>query len=560
MNKTTLFRCLPAIAAIGLFAVITANAATRSDKGDIAKNLDIFNSLFKELQTNYVDTIDAGKSISTAINAMLNDIDPYTEYFPAEEQDNFKVLSTGEYGGIGSYIQQRTDGVYIIEPYEDSPAAISGLKAGDRIIRIDTADVTAWTSDRVSSKLKGQAGTNVSVTVVRPYAGEDSVMTFDIERRKIQTPAIPYFGTVGPDRSIGYISLSSFTDKAPEDVRQAFLSLKNENRIRGLILDLQGNGGGLLESAVKIVGMFVPKHTEVVRTRGRGALSEKVYKTTAAPLDTEIPIAVVIDGNSASASEIVAGSLQDLDRAVIVGGRSFGKGLVQASRVLPYDGVLKVTIAKYYIPSGRLIQAIDYSRRNPDGSVARIPDSLTTVYHTAAGREVRDGGGITPDVQVKFPDANRLTFNIVRDNWAFDYATRYAAAHPTIPPAREFVVTDSMFRDFKSTIDPEKFAYDRLCETVLTTLREAAEAEGYMTDSVAAKISELETMLHHDLNHDLDHNRTAIDEILSDEIVKRYYYQRGAAENMLRYDQAVAKAAEVLADKEEYNRILGKKN
>ncbi|MDE7442820.1 MAG: S41 family peptidase, partial [Muribaculaceae bacterium] len=417
---------------------IDASAATRSKKTEIARNLDIFNSVYKELQTMYVDSIDANKSINTAINAMLNDIDPYTEYYPAEEQDAFRTMTSGEYGGIGSIITQRKDGVYINEPYYGTPAQQAGLKAGDRIVMIDSDSVVGWTSDKVSSRLKGQAGTPLRIVVDRPHVA-DSILTFDLVRQKIQMPAVPYYGTVGPDGKIGYISLSSFTDKAYQEVHDAFIDLKKNHNITGLILDLQGNGGGLLESAVKIVGMFVPKNTEVLRTRGKGVLNEKVYKTTTAPVDTSIPLVVLVDGNSASSSEIVAGSLQDLDRAMIVGTRSFGKGLVQSTRPLTYDGLLKVTVAKYYIPSGRLIQAIDYSHRNPDGSVARIPDSLTSVFHTQHGREVRDGGGITPDVKAEYRQANRLTYNIVRDFWAFDFATKFAAENPTIASPRDFI-------------------------------------------------------------------------------------------------------------------------
>lgn len=547
MTKILRKVALGTVAALTLTAGMAMQAETRSKKGEIARNLDIFNSVYKELQLNYVDTIDAEKSINTAINAMLNDIDPYTEYFPASEQEDFKVISTGEYGGMGSYIMQRADGVYISEPYEGSPAQKSGLRAGDRLLMIDSDTVTSWTSAKVSERLKGQPGTKLHLQVQRPHT-TDSIIDVDIVREKIQMPSVPYYGVLGKDKNIGYIALSSFTDKAPAEVKDALLDLKANHGIKSLILDLQGNGGGLLESAVKIVGYFVPKGTEVLRTRGKGALSEKVYKTTNSPIDTRLPLIVLTDGNSASSSEIVAGSLQDMDRAMIVGNRSFGKGLVQSTRPLPYDGLLKVTIAKYYIPSGRLIQAIDYSRRNPDGSVARIPDSLTNVFHTKHGREVRDGGGITPDVTVTLPQNNRLTYNIIRDNWAFDFATRYAAKHPTVPSAADFVVTDSIFNEFKQSIDPDKFKYDRACESVLAALREAAETEGYMNDSVKAQIDVLDGMLKHNLNHDLDQNRPVIEALLAGEIMKRYYYQRGAAQNLLRYDAAVDSAVNILSD------------
>ena len=528
-------------------------ASSKNDKAAITRNLDIFNSVYKELQVFYVDSIDAEKSINTAINAMLNDIDPYTEYIPAKEQDAFKTMTTGEYGGIGSYIMERNGKVYISEPYEGSPAQRAGLKAGDLIVKIDNDTTLGWKSSKVSERLKGQAGTPLTVVVQRPYV-EDSIITINLMREKIQVPSVPYYAVVKDN--IGYIYLTSFTDKSAKEVRDALVELKKDPRVKSIILDLRSHGGGLLESAVKIVGLFVPKNTEVLRTKGKGHLNEKVYKTTSAPIDTEIPLAVFIDGGSASSSEIVAGALQDLDRAVIIGSRSFGKGLVQSTRQLPYDGLLKVTIAKYYIPSGRLIQAIDYSHRNPDGSVARIPDSLTNVFKTAHGREVRDGGGITPDIKVTYPTANRLTYNIVRDNWAFDYATRFAATTPTIASAHDFVITDSIFNDFKKFIDPDKFQYDKVCEKMLSDLKETAKIEGYANDSINAQFEILEGMLKHNLDKDLDNNRKEISELLASEIIKRYYYQKGQIIESLKSDIALDSAAVILNDLNAYRKIL----
>lgn len=528
-------------------------ASSKNDKAAITRNLDIFNSVYKELQVFYVDSIDAEKSINTAINAMLNDIDPYTEYIPAKDQDAFKTMTTGEYGGIGSYIMERDGKVYISEPYEGSPAQRAGLKAGDLIVKIDNDTTLGWKSSKVSERLKGQAGTPLTVVVQRPYV-EDSIITINLMREKIQVPSVPYYAVVKDN--IGYIYLTSFTDKSAKEVRDALVELKKDPRVKSIILDLRSNGGGLLESAVKIVGLFVPKNTEVLRTKGKGHLNEKVYKTTSSPIDTEIPLAVFIDGGSASSSEIVAGALQDLDRAVIIGSRSFGKGLVQSTRQLPYDGLLKVTIAKYYIPSGRLIQAIDYSHRNPDGSVARIPDSLTNVFKTAHGREVRDGGGITPDIKVTYPTANRLTYNIVRDNWAFDYATRFAATTPTIASAHDFVITDSIFNDFKKFIDPDKFQYDKVCEKMLSDLKETAKIEGYANDSINAQFEILEGMLKHNLDKDLDNNRKEISELLASEIIKRYYYQKGQIIESLKSDIALDSAAVILNDLNAYRKIL----
>lgn len=537
MKKITFF-------ALSIILVsILASAATRSKKSEISRNLDIFNSLYKELQTYYVDSIDAEKSISTAINAMLNDIDPYTEYIPSNETDEFRTMTTGEYGGIGSLIQQTPRGVIISGPYEGSPAHKAGLRSGDLIVKIDSDSVLGWKSDKVSERLKGPNGTSLRVTVSRPYVGADSILTFDIRRAKIQIPSVPYYGML-PGR-IGYIGLNTFSDKSYPEVRSALESLLKDGAT-GIVFDLRGNGGGNVESAVQILGLFLPKGTTVITTRGKGVMNDKVYKTSVQPFDTKIPLAVLVDGNSASASEIVTGAIQDLDRGVVIGNRSFGKGLVQTIRQLPYDGMLKVTVAKYYIPSGRLIQAIDYSRRNPDGSVARIPDSLTSVFHTAAGREVRDGGGITPDVTVSYPEVNRLTYNVVRDNWAFDYATRYAAAHPTLPLPEEFEITDEIYSDFKASIDPEKFDYDKVCETALKQLREIAEAEGYMNDSTKAQFDVLARLMRHDLNHDLDLNRSNISPYLAEEIVTRYYFQKGERQYSLRNDRAIDTALSIL--------------
>lgn len=536
MKKLTIFA-----AAIVVLALLSS-AATRSKKVDISRNLDIFNALYKELQTFYVDSIDAEKSINTAIGAMLDDIDPYTEYIPAKEQEQFRSMTSGEYGGIGSVIQETDRGVIISDPYEGSPARLAGLRPGDLIVMIDGDSTAGWRSSKVSEHLKGQSGTNVKVTVNRPYA-DDSILTFDIRRAKIQIPSVPYYGMLRDHT--GYIVLNTFSEKSYPEVREAVEALKKQGAQR-LILDLRGNGGGLVESAVQILGIFLPKGTTVLNTRGKGVLNEKVYKTSVKPVDTEIPLAVLIDGASASASEIVTGALQDLDRAVVLGNRSYGKGLVQSTRQLPYDGLLKVTVAKYYIPSGRLIQAIDYSHRNPDGSVARIPDSLTSVFKTAGGREVRDGGGITPDITVELPEVNRLTFNVVRDNWAFDFATRYAATHDTIPAPQDFVITDTIYEEFKSFIDPARFNYDKVCETAVDQLRKIAETEGYMNDSTSRQFDILASMLKYDLGHDLDINRKAISPYLAGEIVNRYYFNRGEIINSLREDVVVDSALSVL--------------
>lgn len=548
MKKLTL------LAALLVAISVIAPAATRSKKSEISRNLDIFNALYKELQTFYVDSIDAEKSINTAIAAMLNDIDPYTEYFSAKEQDQFRTMTTGEYGGIGSVIQQTPKGVVVVEPYKGSPAQQAGLRPGDIFLQIDGDTVSSWTSDKVSEKLKGQSGSTLKLVMKRPWV-EDSILNFELKRGKIQMPSVPYVGMIRP--GIGYVGLTTFSEKSYPEVRAGVEQLIKDGA-KGLILDLRGNGGGLVESAVEILGMFLPKGTTVLTTRGKGVLNEKVYRTSVNPVDTKIPLAVLVDGSSASASEIVTGALQDLDRAVVIGNRSFGKGLVQSTRELPYDGLLKVTVAKYYIPSGRLIQAIDYSHRNPDGTVARIPDSLTSVFKTAGGREVRDGGGITPDIKIEYPEVNRMTFNVVRDNWAFDFANKYAAEHDTVASPETFEVTDEIYEQFKNFIDPAKFNYDKVCENAIEQLREIAKVEGYMNDSTSSQFDILASMLKHDLKRDLDLNRKNLSPYIAREILNRYYFNRGEVIYSLRDDEAVDSAVEILSTPR-FDEILGKK-
>lgn len=526
----------------------------RSDKAQIARDINIFNSVLKELQLNYVDTIDSKKLVRNAIDYMLAEIDPYTEYYPEEDSEELTSLSSGKYGGIGSYIQRRGNSVIISDPIYGSPARNAGVRHGDVILAVDGVDVsTENQTDKVSKMLRGQPGTTVKVDVRRPYV-QDSMLSFEILRKTIEVDPLPYYGI--DSTGIGYIKLNTFNERSAGEVRDALVKMKNTGNLSGLILDLRDNGGGLLESAVQIVGLFVPKGTEVVRTKGFEDKNLKIYKTTKSPVDTKLPLVVMVNGNTASASEIVAGSLQDLDRAVIVGERSYGKGLVQGSRPLPYNGMMKVTIARYYIPSGRLIQAIDYSHRNPDGSPARIPDSLTRVWHTHNGREVRDGGGITPDVTAVDSSMNRLLYNVIADQWAFDFANRYRAENDAIADADTWVVDDSIFNSFKNFIDPARFKYDRLSESGVDFLRTAATTEGYMNDSVAALIDQLATLMHHDLNRDLDFNRERLEIILDDEIGRRYYSDGDLVKRSLRHDIEVDSARSVLLDNKRYEKIL----
>lgn len=534
---------------------IAAMAQARSNKTDLARNLTIFNSLVKELETNYVDTIDPASLIRTAIDAMLNEIDPYTEYYPADEQEELTSISSGQYGGIGAYILKRGDRVIIHQPIWDAPALNAGLRHGDVILRVDTVTITpGMASDKVSKLLRGQPGSRLSVTVRRPYV-QDSIITVDLTRRNINVNPLPYYGL--DSTGTGYLRLTTFNEKSAGQVTDAVAAMKRDG-MRGLIIDLRGNGGGLLESAVQIAGLFVPKGTEIVRTRGFEQKRDKVYKTTRQPIDTSLPLIIMTDEGTASASEILAGSLQDLDRAVIVGERSYGKGLVQIPRPLPYDAMMKVTVARYYIPSGRLIQAIDYSHRNPDGSVARIPDSLRHTWYTRAGRPVLDGGGITPDVAVSDTSMNRLLYNVIADMWAYDFANRYAARHPAAPD-RDWVPDDSVFAEFKAFIDPARFKYDRMSENGIDYLRQAAQAEGYMNDSVAAQLDILARLMKHDLGRDLDYNRAELIKILDSELSERYFSDSERVRRALRYDLEVDTARAVITDAQRYKAILAPK-
>lgn len=541
-----------AVAAAGLISSV-GFANEKSHDAALQRNLNIFNSLVKELELNYVDSIRTDEAFKTAIGALLSTIDPYTEYYDSDDRESLTKMTTGEYGGIGSYIMEREKTAFISGPMEGSPSALAGLKSGDKILRVDTINVIGKGSDFVTSLLRGEPETTVHVTVERPFV-TDSILTFDILRKKLQQPSVPLYTVFG---NTGYIRLTSFIDKSPAEVRTALEEFKKNPEVKNIVLDLRGNGGGLLESAVDIVGFFVPKGTEVVRTKGKEANSEKIYKTTHSPIFPDIPLAVLIDGGSASASEITAGAIQDLDRGVLIGSRSFGKGLVQSTRPLPYDGLLKVTVAKYYIPSGRLIQALDYSHRNPDGTVARTPDSLTNVFHTLHGREIRDGGGLVPDDTVDWGAPSRLVYNIVRDNWAFDYATKFAASHPDILPAGQFEITDEIFADFKQSIDPEKFKYDKVCEEMLKQLRETAQAEGYMNEQTKQQFDALSQLLTHNLDHDLDTHREDISYYLGSEIAERYYYDKGKLQYELKSDKALKRAMELLNNPSEYYKALG---
>ncbi|MBD9112539.1 S41 family peptidase [Bacteroides nordii] len=541
----------------GIIAVIVliAVAFFGFKKGDdrnfqIAKNLDIFNAIVKELDMFYVDTIDPNKTIREGIDNMLYSLDPYTVYYPENDQDELEMMVKGSYGGIGSLIRYNPKLQYtvIAEPYEGMPAAESGLKAGDILLEIDGKDLK--NNSDVSTLLRGQVGTSFKLKVQRP--GVKEPLEFTIVRRSIQMPTIPYYGIM--EGQVGYINLSSFSGTPSKDFKNAFLDLKKQGAT-SLVIDLRNNGGGLLDQAVEIVNFFVPRGKTIVTTKGKIKQASNTYKTLREPLDTDIPIAVLVNSGTASSSEILSGSLQDLDRAVIVGNRTYGKGLVQVPRSLPYGGNLKITTSKYYIPSGRCVQAIDYAHRNEDGSVARIPDSLTTVFHTAAGREVRDGGGVSPDIEVKQERLPNILYYLVRDNLIFDYATDYCLKHPVIASAEKFELTDADYTDFKNKVKGADFKYDQQSEKILKTLKEAAEFEGYMKEA-SAEFKALENKLTHNLDRDLDYFSKDIKEMIAEEIIKRYYYQRGAIIQQLKGDNELDEAVKILTNPERYQQIL----
>ena len=521
----------------------------------VAKNLDIFNAIVKELDMFYVDTIDPNKTIRTGIDNMLYSLDPYTEYYPEEDQSELEQMVKGSFGGIGSLISYnpKLKRSMIAEPFEGTPAALAGLKAGDVLMEIDGVDLAGKDNAQVSQLLRGPAETSFQLKVERPNEkGGRTPMEFTIVRKSIQTPTIPYAGML--ENQVGYINVSTFSGNPSKGFKKAFLELK-EQGATSLVIDLRNNGGGLLDEAVEIANYFLPRGKVIVTTKGKIPQAGNTYKTLREPLDLDIPIVVLVNSATASASEILSGSLQDLDRAVIVGNRTFGKGLVQVPRSLPYGGMMKVTTSKYYIPSGRCVQAIDYKHRNPDGSVGVIPDSLTKVFHTAAGREVRDGGGVMPDIVVKEDKLPNILFYLVRDNLIFDYATQYCLQHPTITEPQAFEVTDADYQAFKDMVKKADFKYDQQSEKILKTLKEAAEFEGYMKDA-SAEFEALEKKLNHDLDRDLDYFSSDIKNMIASEIIKRYYYQRGGIIQQLKDDNDLKEALKVLGDPVKYKEML----
>lgn len=528
-----------------LLALPFASTMAQTDKDhnfNVAKNIQVFNEIYNYLDLMYVDTLNSDEVVGTAINSMLRSLDPYTVYYPEDQVKNLRTLITGRYVGIGALIRynQKLKQVVIDEPYAGNPAAEVGLKKGDIILSIDDSTMTGKDVSYVSSHLRGDAGTSFVLKIKRPSTGK--IMTFNIKRRSIEMPSIPFYG-LNKD-GIGYLNLSSFTEGCAKDVRRALVEMKQKG-MKGFVLDLRGNGGGSLSEAVDIVNMFVPKGITLVKTRGKLKRANSDYKTTVEPIDSVMPMVVLVNGESASASEITSGSLQDLDRAVILGTRTYGKGLVQLSVDLSYNGRLKLTTGKYYIPSGRCIQAINYKHAH-GGYTEHIPDSLTKVFHTVGGREVRDGGGIKPDIVVR-PDslpniAYYLTVNgLDSTEVLLDYEIDYIASHPTIAPAADFEISDADYEDFKRRVIASGFTYDPESERALKSLKKIVQFEGYYDDA-KTEFENLEKKLKHNIERDLDMNRDVLKQIISSDIVAAYYFQAGAVENSLRHDKQVNEA------------------
>ncbi|MCB9191672.1 MAG: S41 family peptidase [Flavobacteriales bacterium] len=517
---------------------------------EISKNLDIFITLFKELNLYYVDDTQPGDLVEKGIDGMLESLDPYTTFIPESDIEDYRFMTTGQYGGIGALIRKKDSLIVVAEPYEDFPAMKAGLLAGDIILEVNGKSTEGKSTSDISEVLKGQPQTEVKVKIQR--FGEDKPQEVSIVREEIQIKSVPYSGMLNDE--VGYVNLSSFTDNCSQDVKAAVEELKGKG-MKKLILDLRGNPGGLLKEAVSLSNLFVPKGELIVSTKGKVQEWNKDYTATQQPLDKDMPLAVLVNSGSASASEIVSGVIQDLDRGVVIGQRSYGKGLVQTTRPLSYNSQLKVTTAKYYIPSGRCIQALDYSNRNEDGSVGKVPDSLITQYATKAGRPVFDGGGINPDVELEPRKLSEVAFNLGMKMLYFDYATEYRYKNPTIAATKDFRVSDEMYEDFTKWLEAKEFDYTTDSERMMEKLKEVAEEEKYF-GRIEGEYTALLDKVKHNKVHDLDEFKDEVKDLLRGELISRYYHQKGRIEAMLEEDPEVNKALEILSDASEYKRIL----
>jgi carboxyl-terminal processing protease len=534
-----------------LFPVYTQAQLSEKTHFDIAKYLDIYNTLFKELNLFYVDSIDVKKTVQDNIAFMLHRLDPYTEYIPEEEMSKLEFQTTGEYGGIGAIIGSRNGKILIEDPYEGMPAALAGLQAGDTLLEIDGISLEGKDTPYASSHLKGQANSKVKIKFLRQ--GESKPKEIVIERKRIQINPVTYYGVL--PGNIGYIYISDFTTYSASSVKAALDDLKTNKRIESLIIDVRDNPGGVVEDCLEILNYFLPKGDLLLSMKGKSHQLDRTFRATQQAIAPDIPLAVLVNRMSASASEILAGTLQDLDRAVIIGSRTYGKGLVQSPRPLPYDGRLKVTTAKYYIPSGRNIQAIDYSHRNEDGSVSYIPDSLTSVFYTSKGRPVRDGGGITPDFVTEEKKIPNIAYYMDMENLFFDFTTQWRIKHPQIATPEQFVLPDEDYDAFKTFVQSKKFNYDRQSEKAMENLKEIMRFEGYLS-SASEEFTALENKLKPDLNRDLELHKNILSDILAKQIMRHYYYVKGEIIYSLREDNDLKKAMEILSNKDLYKNTL----
>jgi len=548
-NISRRIRLLVAVTIISSVSLLTFGF--KDDFFEVSKNLDIFATLFREVNLYYVDEVQPGQLMKTGIDAMLESLDPYTNYIPEDDIEDARFMTTGQYGGIGALIRQRDGLVVISEPYENSPAAKADLRAGDVVLEVEGRSTKGKTTSDVVKVLKGQPNTPVKLLIKRD--GEEKPIEKTIMREEIKVNNVPYYGMV--DDKIGYIKLTGFTDEAGREVKEALTKLKENPALEGVILDLRGNPGGLLREAINIVNIFVEKGLDIVSTKGKVKEWDKVYKSINNPVDVKIPVAVLVNRSSASASEIVSGSLQDLDRAVVIGQRSFGKGLVQTSRPLSYNTQMKITTSKYYIPSGRCIQAKDYSHRNEDGSVGMVPDSLIREFKTRNGRKVFDGGGVNPDVSLPMREYSPIARTLLTNNLIFDFATQFRIKNPTIPSAKDFTVDNALFTELVAYLSTREYSYETESEQLLKDLKVTAEKEKYFT-AIESEYNQLKQKMMHDKNADIEKSRLELSELLADEIASRYYFQKGRIENSFSADPEVKKAIEVLKNKEMYGDVV----
>ncbi|MDF2437554.1 MAG: peptidase [Bacteroidota bacterium] len=518
---------------------------------EVSKNLDIFATLFRELNIYYVDETNPGDLMKRGIDDMLESLDPYTNYIPESEIEDYRYMTTGQYGGVGALIRQQGDYVVISEPYEGFPAQKADLRAGDKILKINDIDAKGKKTDDISKILKGQPSTAIKLVVERE--GEKKPLEKVVNREEIKIKSVSYSGMVSP--GIGYIKLTGFTENAAQEVKEALLTLKKDPALKSVVFDLRGNPGGLLKEAIDIVNIFEDKGTEIVSTKGKVKDWDKMHKAMNAPVDLTIPMTILVDRGSASASEIVSGALQDLDRGVVIGQRSYGKGLVQQTRPLSYNAQLKVTVAKYYIPSGRCIQALDYSHHNEDGSVDKVPDSLISAFKTKNGRIVYDGGGVTPDVVVETKKYSNILLSLGTKNLIFDFATKYRNAHPTIIAARDFRLTDAEYDEFVAFLNGKDYDYTTKTERSLEELKKDAKDDKAL-DAINADLEALRLKLAHNKKEDLVKFKPEIRQFLEEEIASRYYFQNGRLEASLKDDDELKEAIAILSDNTKYSKIL----